>query len=89
MFMSLCLLSFVPNLYGHVLFISTYKRICVYYFLAYEINQMYVFLVFQLLADNLSDMELLTAYLGPSDTTGDNGQNSSSTGDDLLALFEN
>ncbi|BFZ03808.1 hypothetical protein BsWGS_06847 [Bradybaena similaris] len=42
-----------------------------------------------LLADNLSDMELLTAYLGPSDTTGDNGQNSSSTGDDLLALFEN
>ncbi|XP_059144107.1 zinc finger MIZ domain-containing protein 1-like isoform X2 [Physella acuta] len=42
-----------------------------------------------LLADNLSDMELLTAYLGPSDSTGDNGQNSSSTGDDLLALFEN
>uniref|UniRef100_A0A2C9K192 SP-RING-type domain-containing protein n=1 Tax=Biomphalaria glabrata TaxID=6526 RepID=A0A2C9K192_BIOGL len=43
----------------------------------------------ELLADNLSDMELLTAYLGPSDSTGDNGQNSSSTGDDLLALFEN
>ncbi|BFZ17985.1 hypothetical protein BsWGS_21024 [Bradybaena similaris] len=42
-----------------------------------------------LLADNFNDMELLTAYLGPSDSLGDNGHNTSSTGDDLLALFEN
>ncbi|RUS85309.1 hypothetical protein EGW08_006910, partial [Elysia chlorotica] len=42
---------------------------------------------FELLADNLSDMELLTAYLGPSDGSGDNGQNSASNGDDLLELF--
>ncbi|XP_005112445.2 zinc finger MIZ domain-containing protein 1 [Aplysia californica] len=42
----------------------------------------------ELLTDNLSDMELLTAYLGPADSTGDNGQNSSNAGDDLLAFFD-